>query len=69
VTTAITDGQMPSDMPAFSPDGQRIAFVGECAGVPDLFIANVDGTHAKRVFDRPARRWRPVWLRRAPQRA
>lgn len=34
---------------AWSPDGQRLAFVLEVAGQADLYVINIDGTHQNRL--------------------
>ena len=35
----------------FSPDGQRIAFISNASGVPNVWMANVDGSGLKQVTD------------------
>jgi Tol biopolymer transport system component len=35
--------------PAVSPDGSRIAFLRTAGGHPAIFVANIDGSHAKQV--------------------
>jgi Tol biopolymer transport system component len=36
-------------MPAWSPNGQRLAFVTDRAGVQDIFVVNADGTGLRRL--------------------
>jgi Tol biopolymer transport system component/dienelactone hydrolase len=35
----------------FSPDGQRIAFISNASGVPNVWVANIDGSGLKQVTD------------------
>ena len=35
----------------FSPDGQRIAFISNASGVPNVWLANADGSDLKQVTD------------------
>lgn len=43
----ITHGENPSWFPAWSPDGARLLFVREAAGVPQLWAMNADGSGAQ----------------------
>jgi Tol biopolymer transport system component len=47
--TRITSGQAFDAMPSFSPDGRHIAFVSDRNGAPNLWVANADGTGARRL--------------------
>jgi len=45
----ITSGQGFDAMPAFSPDGNQIAFVSDRNGAPNLWVANADGTRPRQL--------------------
>ncbi len=47
----ITGGQAFDAMPAFSPDGGKIAFVSDRNGAPNLWVMNADGTDVRRLSD------------------
>jgi Tol biopolymer transport system component/DNA-binding winged helix-turn-helix (wHTH) protein len=47
--------------PAWSPDGQRIAFASDRDGSVDLWVQNVESTDATRLTTSPAREWQPNW--------
>jgi hypothetical protein len=41
-----SSAEIPSSlMPAWSPDGKRIAFIQNVHGNNDLYVMNVDGSH------------------------
>jgi TolB protein len=47
--------------PDFSPDGRRIAYVGFTAGNADIWVADSDGSHARRVTDDKKFQYTPRW--------
>jgi TolB protein len=47
--------------PAFSPDGQRIAFASNRSGNMDIWVANADGTGAQRLTSTRAAETAPCW--------
>src|SRR5687768_12928288 len=54
--------------PAWSPDGNRIAFVstpdslpGAPGRKPDIFVMNEDGSEARRLFQSSLAAWHPRW--------
>ena len=55
--TLLTEG---SD-PAWSPDGQKIAFVSSRDGNPEIYVMNADGTGATRLTDNPQIDRDPAW--------
>lgn len=68
--TMNVDGTNPSRMPIsvpyawnprFSPDGQRIAFVGDVGGVSDIYIVNADGSNLKRVTSNARNNRHATW--------
>lgn len=50
--------------PAWSPDGQRIAFVGQHTtsdGGTEIYVINVDGSGLTRLTNSLGDDWRPAW--------
>ncbi len=47
--------------PAWSPDGQEIAFVSNSAGNDDIYVINVDGTDLRQLTTDPAADQYPAW--------
>jgi Tol biopolymer transport system component len=61
--TMLTDltGQV-ADEPAWSPDGQRIAYVvRESNGASDIWVINADGSGAYALTSGPGSSWGPTW--------
>jgi TolB protein len=54
-----TDG--PDSWPAWSPDGEWVAFVGGDAKQRDLFVIRADGSDLTRVTDTALLKSHPVW--------
>jgi Tol biopolymer transport system component len=48
--------------PAWSPDGQRIAFASDRDGDWDVYIMNADGSGLRRMTANPSTDAQPVWL-------
>ncbi|HSD66305.1 MAG TPA: hypothetical protein VLF95_06370 [Vicinamibacteria bacterium] len=46
---------------AFSPDGRRLAFASSRAGNPDVWVANADGSDARRLTTTQASDTAPCW--------
>ena len=47
---------------AASPDGSRLAYVGDDDnGTPQIFVASIDGRGVRRVTDDPVRAASPAW--------
>jgi Tol biopolymer transport system component len=51
----------PAPAPAWSPDGQRIAFISNRAGTNDLYVMNADGSNQRRLTRNAASESRPIW--------
>jgi TolB protein len=56
----ISNGEDEST-PDYSPDGRRIAYVGFTAGNADIWIADADGSHARRLTDDRKFQYTPRW--------
>jgi len=56
-------GQARDDwwQPAFSPDGQQVAFVSARDGNPEIYLMNADGSGLKRLTDHPDGDIMPAW--------
>ena len=52
-------GPLPD--PAWSPDGQRIAFISNRAGTNDLYLMNADGSNQRRLTRNAASESGPAW--------
>jgi Tol biopolymer transport system component len=56
----LTNGGVPGcggeHTPAWSPDGQKIAYVGD-----DVYVINADGSGQARLTSGPGLEWGPVW--------
>lgn len=46
-------GAKSETTPRFSPDGRRIAFIATRDGAPQVYVADADGSNAKKVSDLP----------------
>ncbi|MBW8011470.1 MAG: hypothetical protein FVQ83_09550 [Chloroflexi bacterium] len=47
--------------PAWSPDGQKIAFVSTQDGNPEIYLIDVDGSNLTRLTNSPQQERYPVW--------
>ncbi len=64
VSTKYFDTGFPRDgncNPAWSPNGEKLAYVSYENGSPDIFVINSDGTRNKRLTDTPLRDENPAW--------
>ncbi|PWU23208.1 MAG: hypothetical protein C5B48_09020 [Candidatus Rokuibacteriota bacterium] len=55
--TLLGDGRDP----AWSPDGQKIAFVSDRDGNAEIYVMNADGTGVTRLTDDPGSEREPAW--------
>ena len=51
VAEPLREGVEFDSQPAFSPDGELIAFISDASGNEDLWVVNVDGTSARKITD------------------
>lgn len=49
------------EQPAWSPDGERIAFVSDRSGSVNIWVMDIDGGNARQVSDHPTEDWMPSW--------
>ena len=61
VTKLADAGQAYPSPPAWSPDGQQIAFAGPGTGGSDVWVINPDGTDARQLTDLPGEVLGPTW--------
>jgi Tol biopolymer transport system component len=47
----LIDTNGPDSFPSWSPDGRRLAFVGEAGGVEQVFVIRADGTGLRQVTE------------------
>ncbi len=59
---ALTDGKSRDDMPAWSPDGKALVFVGERGGDVDLWLMRADGSGQTRLTTAKGPDWLPRWF-------
>jgi Tol biopolymer transport system component len=59
----VTTPPHQSLFPAWSPDGQRIAFLRIHNGVEDVFVMDADGGNVRNLTNSPTSNdWHPAWL-------
>jgi Tol biopolymer transport system component len=57
----LTQHKAPDWQPAWSPDGQRVAFSSYRDGNWEIYVVNVDGTGLTRLTDQPESDFSPTW--------
>jgi Tol biopolymer transport system component len=57
----ITSGPNEDDSPAWSPNGQQIAFVSVHGDISDIFVMNADGSHVRQVTHDLGQNIHPMW--------
>jgi Tol biopolymer transport system component len=50
-----------NDKPAYSPDGEKIAFSSNRDGQWEIYVMNSDGTGQTRLTNNTANDWFPAW--------
>jgi dipeptidyl aminopeptidase/acylaminoacyl peptidase len=58
----LTDDVADDFLPAWSPDGRRIAFVSTRDGNPEIYVMDSAGQNQRRLTFHPGGDWRPAWL-------
>jgi TolB protein len=48
-------------LPAWSPDGKKIAFLSERDGNPEIYVINADGSAQTRLTNNPGEDGDPAW--------
>ena len=57
----LTNNQARDFLPAWSPDGKKIAFTSDRSGDYEIWVMNADGKEANQLTDFPGLDTRPVW--------
>ncbi len=57
----VSEGTSEDTLPAWSPDGKRIAFVSNRSGNRDIWVMNADGTRLENITRTGADEWTPAW--------
>jgi len=57
----LTEATSDDTMPAWSPDGTRIAFISNRSGNRDVWVMNADGTRPENITRSAADEWTPAW--------
>ncbi|MCL4394691.1 MAG: hypothetical protein M1482_07795 [Chloroflexi bacterium] len=60
--TRLTNLQSQDEHPAWSPDGQFLAFQSNRDGKPQIYVMNNDGTSVARLTNNTAQDVHPIWL-------
>jgi dipeptidyl aminopeptidase/acylaminoacyl peptidase len=57
----LTEHESEAILPAWSPDGTRIAFTSSQDGNREIYVMDADGANQQRLTDDPADDWWPAW--------
>ena len=58
----LVDTAGPDSLPAWSPDGRWVAFIGGTSeGEEDVYVVRADGTRLRQLTDTDVEEWQPVW--------
>src|SRR5919204_1816061 len=58
---AVLPAPMPEYLPAWSPDGSRIAFAATVGGVTQIFVVNADGSDPRQLTNDDRLKGGPAW--------
>jgi len=59
--TRLTSNESNDTLPAWSPDGRKIAFVSDRDGNREIYVMNADGNEQINLTRNPADDWTPTW--------
>ncbi len=57
----LTDNAATDEYPAWSPDGERIAFSSDRTGDPEIFVMDPNGDNVVQLTNSPGEDWQPSW--------
>ena len=57
----LTENDVPDESPAWSPDGNQIAFVSGRSEDNEIHVMDADGSHVRRLTVSPREDWQPSW--------
>ena len=57
----LTTGSYINTSPYFSPDGEKVAFVSDRSGSPQIYVMNKDGSNQERVSFNKGSYYNPIW--------
>ncbi len=60
-TINLTKNIAEDNMPAWSPDGTKLAFISNRDGAEEVYVMNADGTSVKRLTNTPAVEYTAAW--------
>ena len=57
----LTENDVPDESPAWSPDGNQIAFVSALTEDYEIHVMDADGSNVRRLTVSPREDWQPSW--------
>jgi len=57
----LTTSEEMDYIPNFSPDGKRLVFTSYATGNEEVWVMDLDGSHAHPLTNNPAKDWSPAW--------